>query len=44
MKVIFQTSCKLLPTDTAEDVATKVHALEYTHYPRVIEQLLTQEA
>ena len=34
----------LLPTDTAEDVATKVHALEYTHYPRIIEQLLTQEA
>ena len=42
--IIFQTSCKLLPTDTAEDVATKVHALEYTHYPRIIEQLLTQEA
>ena len=42
--IIFQTSCELLPTDTAEDVATKVHALEYTHYPRIIEQLLTQEA
>lgn len=42
--IIFQTSCKLLPTDTAEDVATKVHTLEYTHYPRIIEQLLTQEA
>ena len=42
--IIFQTSCELLPTDTAEDVATKVHVLEYTHYPRIIEQLLTQEA
>jgi phosphoribosylglycinamide formyltransferase-1 len=38
--VIFQTSCPLLPTDTPEDVAAKVHALEYAHFPRVIEELL----
>lgn len=42
--IIFQASCELLPTDTPEDVATKVHALEYTYYPQVIEKLLTQEA
>ena len=38
--VIFQAVCPVLPDDTAEDVATKVHALEYEHYPRVIENLL----
>ncbi len=42
--VIFQTSCELLPTDTPEDVAAKVHALEYAHYPRVIERLLARQA
>lgn len=38
--IIFQASCPVLPTDTPEEVATKVHALEYAHYPRVIENLL----
>ncbi len=38
--VIFQASCPVSPTDTPEDVATKVHALEYAHYPKVIENLL----
>lgn len=38
--IIFQATCEVLPTDTAEEVATKVHALEYAHYPHVIEDLL----
>ncbi|WP_455622187.1 phosphoribosylglycinamide formyltransferase [Parabacteroides sp.] len=38
--IIYQASCPVLPSDTPEDVATKVHALEYAHYPRVIESLL----
>ena len=38
--IIFQTECAVLPTDTAEDVATKVHDLEYKHYPYIIETLL----
>lgn len=38
--VIFQATCPVVATDTPEDVATKVHALEYQHYPKVIEQLL----
>lgn len=38
--VIFQAKCKVLPTDTPDEVATKVHALEYAHYPHVIEDLL----
>lgn len=37
---LFQARCSVLPQDTADDVARKVHALEYEHYPRVVEQLL----
>ena len=39
-QIIFQASCPVLPSDTAEDVASKVHALEYRHYPQVIESIL----
>jgi formyltetrahydrofolate-dependent phosphoribosylglycinamide formyltransferase len=39
--VIFQASCPVLPSDTPDDVAAKVHALEYEHYPRVIASLLS---
>ena len=35
-KIIFQAKCPVLPEDSPEDVAAKVHALEYEHYPRVI--------
>ena len=38
--VIFQAKCEVLPTDTPDEVAAKVHALEYAHYPHVIEDLL----
>ncbi len=38
--VIFQATCPVLPTDTPDDVAAKVHALEYEHFPKVIERLL----
>jgi phosphoribosylglycinamide formyltransferase-1 len=37
--IIFQAACPLLPGDTPEEVAAKVHALEYAHYPHVIEEL-----
>lgn len=37
---IAQYKCEVLPTDTPDDVATKVHALEYEWYPKVIEQVL----
>lgn len=36
----FQAKCEVLPTDTPDDVATKVHALEYEHFPHVIEEIL----
>ena len=38
--IIFQAKCDVLPTDSPEDVAHKVHALEYEHFPKVIEKLL----
>ena len=39
-QIIFQASCKVNEEDTAEDVAKKVHQLEYAHFPKVIEQLI----
>lgn len=38
-EVIRQVVCPVLPADTPQDVAAKVHALEYEHYPRVIEEV-----
>lgn len=37
--IIFQARCPISPDDTPDDIARKVHELEYEHYPRVIEQL-----
>ena len=39
-QVLFQARCPVLPTDTPDDVAAKVHQLEYAHYPRVISEVL----
>ena len=36
--IIFQARCPVLPTDSAGEVAAKVHALEYRHFPEVIER------
>lgn len=38
--IIFQAKCKVLPTDTFEDVANKVHQLEYKYFPKVIEEVI----
>lgn len=40
--IIFQNSFKVLPTDTANDVASKVHVLEYAHFPEIIENVIVQ--
>lgn len=37
---IFQATCPVLPEDTAETLAQKVHQLEHRHYPEVIEQVV----
>jgi phosphoribosylglycinamide formyltransferase-1 len=38
--IIFQEKVVLTETDTAEDVAEKIHALEQKHFPEVIHRLL----
>lgn len=37
--IIFQATCPVTSDDTADMVAEKVHALEYEHFPRVIEMV-----
>lgn len=39
-QVIRQATCPVLPGDSAEEVAAKVHALEYEYYPKVIEEVI----
>ena len=38
--IILQAQCPVLPDDTPDSLATRVHQLEYEHYPVVIEKLL----
>jgi len=40
-KILFQKSIPVLPEETLQTLEEKVHALEYDHYPKVIEQFLT---
>jgi phosphoribosylglycinamide formyltransferase-1 len=42
-QIIFQSRCKVEADDTPESLAQKVHALEYEHYPRIIEALLVNQ-
>jgi phosphoribosylglycinamide formyltransferase-1 len=36
--VILQAQCPVFPTDTPDQIAGRVHALEHEHYPRAIER------
>ena len=40
--IILQKRCKVDPSDTPDTLAARVHALEYLHYPKVIESLVTK--
>jgi phosphoribosylglycinamide formyltransferase-1 len=40
--IIFQAKCKVDKSDTEESLAEKVHALEYQHYPKVIEDIVVK--
>lgn len=42
-KIIFQATCPILPKDTPETLAARIHELEHQHYPRVIEEVLLSE-
>ncbi len=37
-KILFQMQCSVDPTDTPQQIADKVHALEYSNYSKVIDQ------
>ena len=39
-QIIFQEKNKIEPTDSPEEIAEKVHALEYQYYPKVVEDLI----
>jgi phosphoribosylglycinamide formyltransferase-1 len=40
--VIFQAKCLVLPTDTPHELATRIHALEYAHFPHVIAETIAK--
>lgn len=40
--IIFQARCTIDKTDTAETLASKIHKLEYEHFPVVIHELITK--
>ena len=37
-KILFQAHCQVEPSDTIDEIASKVHRLEHAHYPQVIER------
>ncbi|MDO7172027.1 phosphoribosylglycinamide formyltransferase [Mariniflexile sp. AS56] len=38
--IIFQATCEVTPSDSAQDVAAKIHELEMEHFPKVVAKLL----
>lgn len=42
-QIIFQAKCPVLPSDTPEMVAEKIHALEYRWFPEIIEKVVTHD-
>ncbi|WP_408029142.1 phosphoribosylglycinamide formyltransferase [Tenacibaculum xiamenense] len=38
--IIFQAKTEITPEDTPESIASKVHTLEYEHFPKVIENVI----
>ena len=39
--IILQAKCAVLPSDTPESLAGRIHQLEHKHYPEVIEGLIS---
>ena len=39
-QIVAQYTCEVKPDDTPDSLATRVHALEYEYYPKVIESLV----
>ena len=38
--IVFQAKCDIMATDNPESLAKKIHALEYKHFPLIIDKLL----
>jgi len=38
--MVYQATCPVLPDDTPDVLAARIHILEYEHYPRVIDETL----
>ena len=38
--VIFQASCPVFSSDTPEDFANRIHALEHENFPKVVEKCI----
>jgi phosphoribosylglycinamide formyltransferase-1 len=39
---IFQATCEVLPSDTPDTLAARIHELEHQHFPGVIEQVVAK--
>ncbi len=42
-EILFQTKCVVDQSDSPEDIAEKVHRLEYASYPKVIESWIEKD-
>jgi phosphoribosylglycinamide formyltransferase-1 len=40
--IIFQAKCPVLPDDTPDSLAQRIHQLEHKHYPKVIEDIVSK--
>lgn len=41
--IIFQTTCAVLPSDSPDTLADRIHELEHKHYAKVIEELINDK-
>lgn len=42
-EIIFQAKCPVLPEDTPETLAARIHQLEYEYYPKIIEKVIISD-
>ncbi|HAW57741.1 MAG TPA: phosphoribosylglycinamide formyltransferase [Bacteroidales bacterium] len=42
-EIIFQAKCPVLPQDTPETLAARIHQLEYEYYPKIIEKVIISD-
>jgi len=38
--IVFQAKCPVLPDDTPETLAMRIHQLEYRYFPEMIEKVI----